>query len=169
MLFSNQQTLVSNQPTWAVGMKIDYKGQIKWMQIQKCAVIFRIFFSNINNVSNVWFFSQAETNVWVMYEWWPSCKTSAPLHCNGEGRSLGLVRMKQYWHSFFFFFFFYKTRWLSTLRNLAKLDLPLRSIIWTKLEGCTIGCPIWILQCPLDHSCQMVNKCNTKSFKFLDP
>ena len=106
MLFSNQQTLVSNQPTWAVGMKIDYKGQIKWMPIQKCAVIFRNFFGNINNVSNVWFFSQAETNVWVMYEWWPSCKTSAPLHCNGEGRSLGLVKMKQYWHSFFSFLFF---------------------------------------------------------------
>ena len=27
----------------------------------------------------------------------------------------------------------------------------------------------WILQCPLDHSCQMVNKCTTESLKFIDP
>ena len=27
----------------------------------------------------------------------------------------------------------------------------------------------WVLQCPLDYNCQMVNKCTTKSFKFIDP
>ena len=38
---------------------------------------------------------------------------------------------------------------------------------------CTLGCPktllCWILQCPLDHSCQMVNKWTTESFNFIDP
>ena len=49
---------------------------------------------------------------------------------------------------------------------------PPTTIILSKIPS-PIGCPknfcCWILHCPLDHGCQMVNKCTTESFKFIDP